>query len=154
MTRSKTSPRRAHAASFAIVVASVAAASGGARGDAERFVRSPRGVVDVASGLTWSYGAPRFLAWESARAHCTTLGTAWRLPDVGELSAMVLPTPSGDEALARAVFGRAHGAPYWSGEARSRRDDIHRLAVGEDGAVANVDTRSPLAVRCVRDATR
>lgn len=129
-----------------------------ALGEASRFVRVRRGVVDARTGVEWRDGDPRMLDWESAREHCRDLdgSGAWRLPVVRELRAMIEPTAavSGGFALVREVFGRPTGTAYWSSDGRSRQDARHRLAVDEDGSVELVSTLTPLAVRCVRRVAR
>lgn len=147
----------AAASTVALLVASTSLPTD-ARGDAERFIRERRGVVDLESRLTWRIGDPRFLAWSAASDHCEGLdgGAGWRLPTVHELEAMVVPESSRSRsyALVPEVFGREIGAAYWSSDSRTRRDTDHRLAVDEDGSVDVVLTAMPLAVRCVRPTPR
>lgn len=147
------------AAAFSVALfAASALGATAARGDASRFVRERRGVVDLESRLTWRIGDPRFLAWTAASDHCDGLdgGAGWRLPTVQELEAMIVPEASRVRpyALVPEVFGREIGAAYWSSDARTRRDTGHRLAVDEDGSIDAVLTAMPLAVRCVRPSIR
>lgn len=88
------------------------------------------------------------LSWDTAKQHCQSLGSGWRLPALKELLTIVDPTRF-KPAIDSAVFGSTSGT-YWTGSMYATASDEAWAVNFDSGSSAPSTLDHSWRVRCVR----
>ena len=109
-------------------------------------------MTDALTGLIWQQNAPTgAVTWDAARTQCTSLGTGFRLPSLGELQTIIdYNATLNDPQIDLTAFPGTPPAGFWTSSAAvGAADNVWTVTFG-----TGVTGLSPVTyvsnARCVR----
>ena len=116
-----------------------------------------RGVFDPTTGLVWQRVPSGALPWQAALDYCRQLEaleqSGWRLPDLRELSSLLLPDRAQPILPPELFPGAKPGQVYWSSTTSNRpdrRSQAYIVGLGADGTINTGRKTDNYETLCVR----